>query len=251
LERVEIPFNARSGEGDRIIGYWRRPKKSGRVPAIVAWGGIDGYKEDRRPEAYLERGIAVLSIDNAGVGQSPIKGANDAERLFDTVFDWVQARADVDPRRMGIMGSSTGGYWSAKLAHTRRERIRCAVNHGGCSHHTFTPEWIEKAQHGEYAYELAETLAFAFLGGDAGFDDWVDYCPTLSLVTQDVLDQPCSPLLCVNGTKDTIFPIQDHYLLLEHGDPKWSFFPAVGHMGHTPRTAGVICDWVSERLLRS
>ena len=26
--------------------------------------------------------------------------------------------------------------------------------------------------------------------------------------------------LCINGVHDTIFPIQDYYLLLEHGDPK-------------------------------
>jgi len=248
LEKAEIPFKGRTGEGDKIIAYWRRPQKAGRVPVLVGWGGIDGYKEDRRPEAYLNSGIAVLSIDNAGVGQAPVKGLNDADRMFDAVFDWVQARDDVDPKRMGIMGMSTGGYWAAKLAHTRRERLVCSVNHGGCAHYTFTPEWIEKAQHGEYAYELAETLAFAFIGGHAGFDDWVEQCPKLSLITQDVLDQPCAPLLCVNGTKDSIFTIQDMYLLMEHGDPKWGFFPPVGHMGNTPRTAGVVHEWVCKQM---
>lgn len=41
---------------------------------------------------------------------------------------------------------------------------------------------------------------------------------------------------------------QDHYLLFEHGDPKWGFFPPVGHMGNTPRTAGVIVDWLANQL---
>lgn len=246
LERVEIPFAGRPDEGDRIIGYYRRPKTAGRVPIVVAWGGIDGYKEDRRADAYLARGIAMLALDNAGVGQSPIKGADDAERMWDTIFDWVQARPDVDPARMAIMGSSTGGYWATKLAHTRRDRIRCAVNHGGCAHYTFTPQWIEKSQDGEYAYELAETLSYAFLRGT--FEDWVEQSPRLSLVDQRVLDQPCAPLLCVNGTKDTTFPIEDMYVLFEHGDPKVGFFPPVGHMGHTPRTPGVILDWVSGQL---
>jgi hypothetical protein len=76
---------------------------------------------------------------------------------------------------MAIQGSSTGGYWAAKLAHTRSDILSCAVNHGGCAHYAFTPEWIEKAQDGEYAYELAETLAYAF--GREGFDDWVE-CAT-------------------------------------------------------------------------
>jgi esterase FrsA len=246
LERVEIPFAGRPGEGDRIVGYYRRPPTAERVPILLAWGGIDGYKEDRRVEAYLARGIGVLALDNAGVGEAPIQGAADADRLWDTIFDWVAARDDVDAARVAIMGSSTGGYWAAKLAHTRRERVRCAVNHGGCTHFAFTPEWIEQAQHGEYAFELAETLSYAFLRGT--FEEWVAESPKLSLLTQGVLDQPCAPLLCVNGTQDSIFPISDMYLLMEHGDPKWGFFPAVGHMGHTPRTAGVILDWICGQL---
>ncbi len=55
-------------------------------------------------------------------------------------------------------------------------------------------------------------------------------------------------MLLVNGTKDSIFPIEDMYLLFEHGDPKTGFLPPVGHMGHTPRTAGVMLDWVAAQL---
>ena len=246
LTVVEIPFHGRPGEGDRIIAYYRRPKTRGRAPIFLTWGGIDGFKEERRADAHLARGMAVLAFDMVGVGQSPIAGSEDAERLWEPIFDWVSERGDVDPSRVAIQGNSTGGYWAAKLAHIHRDRITCAVNQGGCAHFAFTPEWIEKAQDGEYAFELAETLACAF--GRSSFEEWVDYCPRLSLVTQGVLDQPCAPLLCVNGTKDTIFPIEDHYLLFEHGDPKYGFFPSVGHMGNTPRTQGVILDWIASQL---
>ncbi len=246
LEVVEIPFKGKPGEGEKIVAYWRRPKTAGKVPALVTWGGIDGYKEERRADAYLERGIAVLAMDGAGVGQAPMKGCEDGERMWDPVFDWLASRDDVDAARIGVMGASTGGYWAAKLAHVRKERLRCAVDHGGATHYAFTPEWIEKAQYGEYAFQLAETLAYAF--GQDGFEGWVEYCPKLSLLKQDVLDQPCAPMLLVNGTKDSIFPIEDMYLLFEHGDPKTGFLPPVGHMGHTPRTAGVMLDWVAAQL---
>jgi len=246
LERIEIPFTGRQGEGDRVVAYLRRPKTAARPPVLVAWGGIDGYKEDRICEPYLERGIAVLSMDNAGVGEAPIKGGNDGDRLFDAVFDWVRGRPDLDASRMAIQGSSTGGYWAAKLAHTRSDILSCAVNQGGCAHYAFTPEWIEKAQDGEYAYELAETLAYAF--GREGFDDWAEWSPNLSLVKQGVLELRHAPLLCVNGRRDSIFPIEDHYLLFEYGDPKWGFFPDTGHMGKTPRTQGIIVDWLCARL---
>ncbi len=246
LEQFQIPFKGRAGEGNRIVANLRRPKNVAKPPILVAWGGIDGYKEDRVCEPYLARGIAVLSIDNAGVGEAPIKAGNDGDRHFDTVFDWVRGRADLDASRLAVQGSSTGGYWAAKLAHTRSDILRCAVNHGGCAHYAFTPEWIEKAQDGEYAYELAETLAYAF--GREGFDDWVEWSPSLSLVKQGVLERRHVPLLCVNGKRDSIFPIEDHYLLFEYGDPKWGFFPDTGHMGNTPRTQAVIVDWLCARL---
>jgi pimeloyl-ACP methyl ester carboxylesterase len=147
---------------------------------------------------------------------------------------------------VGVIGGSTGGYWAAKLAHTHRARLRAAVDQGGCAHYAFQPEWIERSQHGEYPYELAETLACAF--GLATFDDWVANAPRFSLLTQGVLDQPCAPLMCVNGIRDSVFPIADHYLLLAHGDPKTARFFDVGHMGHTPQTTPMIVAWLKEKL---
>jgi hypothetical protein len=120
------------------------------------------------------------------------------------------------------------------------------LNHGGCAHYAFTPEWIEKSQHGEYPFELAETLASAF--GRVTFEEWIDYSPRLSLLTQGVLDRPCAPLLCINGVDDSVFPIADHYLLLEHGNPKTARFYPGGHMGHSPTTNSTIVGWLRREL---
>jgi hypothetical protein len=246
LEIVSIPFHGETGEGDTVVGYLRKPKRDAPYPVLVAWGGIDGFKEERRVDAYLERGMATLAIDMPGVGEAPIAGSEDAERMYDAVFTWIEAQPDLDTDRVGIIGGSTGGYWAAKLAHTHRDRVRAAIDQGGCTHYAYTPEWIEQAQHGEYALELAETLASAF--GLSAFDEWVEYAPRLSLLTQGVLDQPCAPLLLVNGLHDSIFPIQDMYLLLEHGSPKSARFYPVGHMGHTPDTAPMMLNWMAEHL---
>ncbi len=246
LERIEMPFRGRPGEGRVVVGYFRRPPARGRLAVIVNWGGIDSYKEEVRAEAYLARNLAVLAIDMPGVGEAPIVGSEDAERLWDAVFDWIAGRPDLDAGRVGLVGRSTGGYWTTKLAHTHRERVRAAVNHGGCVHYAFTSEWIEKAQHGEYPLELAETLAFAF--GRTTFEEWVEYAPRLSLLTQGILDQPSAPLLCVNGLNDSVFPISDHYLLLEHGQPKSARFYPAGHMGFTPETEPTIVNWLASNL---
>jgi pimeloyl-ACP methyl ester carboxylesterase len=255
-----MPFKGRPGEGSVSVGLLRKPltlrQAQGELtaygepveppPLAVIWGGIDAFKEERKPDEYLEVGIAVLAIDMPGVADAPLAGSEDAERLWDAVFDWIATRPDLDASRVGIVGGSTGGYWAAKLAHTHRDRIHAAVDHGGCAHYAFTPEWMAKAQRGEYPFELAETLACAF--GRSTYEEWVEYAPRLSLLTQGVLEQPCAPLLLVNGVEDSVFPIADMQLLLEHGGPKWArFVPNSGHMGH-PTAMPAIVSWLREQL---
>lgn len=249
LERIEIPFAGKPGEGDRAIGYFVRAQgDAARRPLLILWAGIDTFKEDRTEiwEPVIAAGLSLLLIDMPGTGDAPLKGSEDAERLWDAVLDWCTTRPEIDAKRIGVWGGSTGGYWAAKVAHTHRDRLAAAVVQGGCAHFAFTPEWIEKAQHGSYAFELAETLASAF--GLQTFEEWVDYCPRLSLLKQGVLDQPCAPLLLVNGTEDSIFPIEDMVLLLQHGDPKTARFYPVGHMGYTPDTNPTIIRWLAARL---
>lgn len=249
-ERVEIPFRqARADEGDTIIALLRLPKNPVRtpVPVLIHWGGIDSFKEERRPEPYLKEGLATLAIDMPGVGDAPLAGSEDGERQWDAIFDWIGTRSELDADRVAILGGSTGGYWGTKVAHTHRERLRAAINQGGPAHYAFKPEWIARAQFGEYPFELAETLACAF-GGES-YDDWVRIAPRMSLLDQGILDRPCAPLLLVNGVEDSVFPIQDMYLLLEHGDPKSArFFPDTGHMGGSHATE-IVVNWLLPHLL--
>jgi pimeloyl-ACP methyl ester carboxylesterase len=243
LAQVEIPFRRRPGEGTVIVAHLRVPKARVRQPLLVMWGGIDSFKEERRPEPFLAAGLATLGIDMPGVADAPIAGSGDAERMWDAIFDWALARDDVDPDRVAVMGNSTGGYWAAKLARTHRERIRAAVDNGGPVHGAFEEEWIARAQLGEYPFELAETLAAAF--GGATYDDWVRIAPSLSLKRLGLLERPSAPLLAVHGEDDTVFPVADARLLIEHGAD--ALIVPGGHMGSGDVT-GAIVRWLKERL---
>ena len=248
LQRVFIPFSPKSdAEGQFIVADLRVPKQTPPPhPVVVHWGGIDSFKEERRAEPYLVRGLASLAMDMPGVGDAPLDGSPDAERLWDAVFDWIAAQEELDPQRVAIHGGSTGGYWAAKLAHTHRDRIRAAVDHGGPAHFAFQRNWIDRAQTGEYPFELAETLAAAF--GLRSYEDWVRTAPGLSLLDQGVLDRPSAPLLLVNGVLDSIFPVQDMYVLLEHGDPKVArLFADEAHMGGA-QAMPTIVEWLAEQL---
>jgi hypothetical protein len=245
LERVEMPFKGRSGEGTASIGLLRKPKGVTQPPVVAIWGGIDAFKEERPTDPYLKAGIAPLCIDMPGVADAPLVGSEDGERLWDAVFDYIASRPDLDGGRVAIHGGSTGGYWATKVAHTHHKRLRAAVNQGGPTHVAFQKDWIVKAQRGEYPFELAETLACAF--GRSTAEEWIDYAPKLSLLDQGILDGPCAPLLCVNGIHDTVFPIADMYLLLEHGNPKSARFYPGGHMGGGNSQA-VIIQWLKQKL---
>ncbi|HJQ63363.1 MAG TPA: hypothetical protein VJ834_10895, partial [Burkholderiales bacterium] len=67
-------------------------------------------------------------------------------------------------------------------------------------------------------------------------------------------DRPSAPLLSVNGKKDDQQPIEDVYLLFEHGNPKEArIYPEGGHMGRSRATsdediAELIAEWLKARL---
>ena len=247
IERVEIPFTAKGNEGNSIVAYLRVPKTGAMpFPLLFSWGGIDGFKEEQSNDEVLEHGLATLAIDGPGVGDSPLKGSEDAERLFLAVLDWIGACKELDAKKVAIWGYSTGGYWAVKVAHLYKDRIACAVSQGGPVHFAFEPEWISQQERGEYAFEVFDTLAFAF--GKSGYEEWVEYAPKLSLLKQGILDKPCAPLLLINGVHDSLFPIRDYYLLFEHGSPKSARFFEAGHMGFTRDTNKIITDWIYEKL---
>jgi hypothetical protein len=256
LQRVEMPFKGRAGEGTHSVGYLRLPKNAAaeKLPVQIIWGGIDSFKEDMmaRTTRFLAQGAATLNIDMPGTGNSPVVGSEDAERQWDAMFDWIENNPQLDEDRVCAWGGSFGGYWATKVAHTHRERLKGMVSQGGGCHIIFTPDWIAKSQEGGIPWGQNETRGNSF--GRPKFEEWREYAPKLSLLTQGVLDKPCAPLLCINGVKDPITPIADYHIVLEHGSPKEARFFANGvHMG-TPadgspdQATPMAIAWLSQKL---
>src|SRR5580765_6611504 len=110
LERVEMPFAGRAGEGKIAVGLLRKPKRVAKPPVVVVWGGIDAFKEERASEPYLKAGLAPLAIDMPGVADAPLAGSENGERLWDAVFDFIASRSDLDSDRVGAPGGSMSGW---------------------------------------------------------------------------------------------------------------------------------------------
>jgi esterase FrsA len=246
-ERVVVPFAGRDGEGDQVAFYVRRPAGIEHPPVLITWGGIDGWKEESYvlTRALTDAGYATVHVDMPGVGEAPLLAGTDAERVWDPVFDWLDA-SELDSSRVAVLGFSFGGYWATKLAHTHADRLAAAVNWGGGIHITFQPYWQERSRHASsYLMDLMPTRARLF--GGSTFEDYVARCPELSLLDQGILDRPSCPLLLVNGKDDLQNSPEDITLALEHGDPKTArFFPG-GHMGTGPIMPAIL-TWLDRQF---
>jgi hypothetical protein len=244
LEQLQIPYD------DKIIpAYLRLPHGVGRHPVVINFGGIDAYKAESHDvsEAMLQGGLGACAVDMPGVGESPVKGSTTGETLFSSVIDYLEKRPDIDPKRVGILGRSFGGYWAAKMAFVEAKRLGAAVVWGGGVHYFFQEEWLRQSTNAD-SYLMDHEICRASAFGLKNLEEMVSLFPSLSLKTQGWLDKPSCSMLIVNGKEDLQTPIEDLYILLEHGDPKAArVFPG-GHMGHTPETLPTIVRWLKREL---
>jgi pimeloyl-ACP methyl ester carboxylesterase len=258
LEIIELPC-----EGKTLVGHLQLPPGVKNPPVVMHWGGVDGWKEDRLHVSGLvmDAGLASLAVDMPGSGENPfLYGDAAAERSYLAWLDYLARRPDVDGRRVGVWGGSFGAYWAARLAHVAPERIAAAVFHGGNVHYGFQPEWLVPAfttGGATYLFGAASLLdARGRAVGTTTLAEFLAAVPRFSLLTMGLLDKPCAPLLCVNGKLDDQAPIDDVYLLMEHGSPKSARIYGQGH--HMGRTPGVpyedilkmIVEWLRGQLAR-
>jgi dienelactone hydrolase len=114
-ERVEIPIE----NGGTMPALYTRAPGDARKPVVVFCNGLDSNKEllywTKLPEALARRGISTLCVDQPGTGETlrlqNIPATYDSERWASKAVDWLEARGDVDPDRVGMTGISLGGHY--------------------------------------------------------------------------------------------------------------------------------------------
>jgi len=232
LEIVRIPF-----EGSEIIGYLRLPKNvKGPIPVVIAISGLDSRKEDLSENfgAILPFGIGFIGIDSPGTGQAPIKASETSERMFSRVIDYLQTRPEVDKTRIGVDGQSFGAYWATKLAIIEHARLKSVVAQSPLADATFQKDFLVNRTLGnrEYLFGLVPALMSIYEGANS-IEDLSVIFPKMSLVKQNLIGKPTSPMLIIAGALDTQVPISDAYMILSSGDvPKEAWInPQGGHLG--------------------
>jgi pimeloyl-ACP methyl ester carboxylesterase len=116
------------------------PECAGPVPAVVLLhgserGSRDGAPARRLRERLVPRGIAVLSFDKRGVGGSGGR-YREMPDLHQAAGDGLAAvaylitRREIDSTRIGVLGSSQGG-WVGPLMAARSSRVAFVVSVSG------------------------------------------------------------------------------------------------------------------------
>ncbi|MBX6363163.1 MAG: alpha/beta fold hydrolase [Gemmatimonadetes bacterium] len=133
-----------AGPGGTLAGTLTLPRaRAGRIPAVVtitgsgpqdrdeAIPGVSGYRPMRQiADTLARRGIAVLRLDDRGVGASTGSFATATSEDFaadiEAAVRWLRARAEIDPDRIALLGHSEGGL-IAPLVAARDPRLRAIV----------------------------------------------------------------------------------------------------------------------------
>lgn len=260
---IDLPFthvDVSAGDKDlEIQAYLRMPTKSKPNegwPVMLFICGLDAYKTDHTPrtQAHVDRGFATLSFEIPGTGDCPAapNDPNSPDRLMSSVLDWVAANATAygfDLSRVLARGISTGGYYAMRIAHTHADRLFAVVAQGGGCHYMFDADWIRAQNQMEYPFALADALAYKF--GYRDGDTVAEYAADsqkFSLLESGVLDNPSCKLLLINGMEDSIFPIEDNFLVGIQRDKKDLLARGNrGHMGN-PGAEEILYDWIDKAV---
>jgi dienelactone hydrolase len=236
-EGVEVPF-----DGGRVVGNLRRPAEDGRPPLVLLVPGLDSTKEEffRLENVFLERGMATLSMDGPGQGESgydlPIRP--DYDVAVTAVLDSLGGRSDIDLDRVGLLGVSLGGYYAPRVL-AFEPRIKAGVGLSGP--YKFSDIWDTVPP------QTRET----FVAKSFAKDDEEGRAKAAELDLNGVAERIQQPYLAITGKLDRLIPWEQteraareaprgEFLLHEDGNHGCANVPY--------KTRPVAADWLREQL---
>ena len=134
IEHVEIPYGPTSLPA--LYVHAEPANKSGKVPAVVFFDGLDVTKEIQYFKGVSDlvaRGVACLIVDGPGNGESiRFRGLYlrpDTEHYATPAWEYLAARPEIDAKRIGVMAISLGGYYAPRAA-AFEQRYACCLAWG-------------------------------------------------------------------------------------------------------------------------
>ncbi|MBI2225578.1 MAG: prolyl oligopeptidase family serine peptidase [Betaproteobacteria bacterium] len=135
IEHVEIPYEGATLPGI-LVHAEPLPGRTGAVPAVVFFDGFDITKEIQYFKGVpdlVARGIACLIVDGPGNGESVRSRGlylhHETERYGTAAYEYLANRPEFDPKRIGVMAISLGGYYAPRAA-AFEQRFACCIAWG-------------------------------------------------------------------------------------------------------------------------
>jgi dipeptidyl aminopeptidase/acylaminoacyl peptidase len=208
---------------------------------------------------FAKRGFHTLAIDGPGQGEAlrlrKLYARHDYEAAGTAAYAFVAKRADVDARKVAIMGYSFGGYYAPRIAAFERRYAACVCL--GALH------WDLHAWQRRIKDQLASdpkksaqsNFQFQWILGLDDSDEALERAKLFSLA--GVADRIGCPVLITHGQDDRVVPVEAaHKLYAALKTPKKTlkvFTAEEGGAEHCQvddRQHGIdyIADWLEENL---
>jgi dipeptidyl aminopeptidase/acylaminoacyl peptidase len=211
LERVLVPY-----EGASLPAYFMPAiSGKGRRPTLIFICGLDTTKELwflRARQQFAIRGFNCLFIDTPGIGEAlryqKLYTRFDYEKPVSAAIDYLIQRAEVDAERIGIVGSSLGGYYVARAA-AFEKRLRATVAWGAI--YDYHRVWIRRMQGGGTL--ATPRFQIMYITGTQTMDDAVKAVEQFRL--PPFAGQITCPFLIIHGAEDQQVPMDDARAMYE------------------------------------
>lgn len=257
-QRFEIPYG-----GAHIAGLFTPAEGvAGAAPCVVVVNGLDSTKEMVHragffPQLLAKRGIASLFIDQPGTGEAlrlhGMTAVADTEQWASPLVDYLQTCAQVDAKRIGLLGVSLGGYYCPRAV-AFEPRFALGVV-WGANHNWGEMQRRRLEREGERPVpHYWEHVRWVW--GASDMDEFMALAKRVHL--NGVMERIKVPFLVTHGEADRQIPLeyahQSFDQLTQCPDRELKIFtPREGGIHHssldnTANAGAWISDWIAERL---
>ena len=257
IEFVDIPY-----ERTMLPALLYRASGDGRQPAMIHFDGFDVTKEwmylSGMAREFAARGISTLMVDHPGIGAAlRLQGLAmnpESERWATAALDWLERRPDVDPKRVGVVAMSLGGYYAPRAAAFETRLAACVA---------WGARWENSGSHGRILRDANAARSVTnwhehalWYYGAANAEQALEKINAMTL--DGVAQRIRCPLLVVHGANDRQVPLEQAERTVREAtsSPRAELRVFTAEEGGAEHVGGdlfsptidYIADWVAEVL---
>src|SRR6266481_4029426 len=241
-----------------VLKTFERARELAPYATLIFICGLDTTKELwflRARQQFAQRGFNCLFIDTPGIGEAlryqKLYTRYDYERPISAAVDYLISRREVDPDRIGIVGSSLGGYYVSRAA-AFEKRLKAAVAWGAI--YDYFGVW-ERRMAGD-GMAAAPTFQLMFITGTEKMQDAIRRIENFRVAM--FADRISCPFLIVHGAEDRQISMSDAHAMFDaigSRDKELKIFSGDdGGSAHTQfdnhlPAVQFVADWMRKKLV--